>query len=218
MKKSETLLIVHIVVGAALLLLGLLGLDRLVAEYLSDNGYQRIGFLTAGTHWLDTVTGKELSKFLIGLVISGCGLALLFPFRTRYWGSGALFVGIVQLLGTILSGTSKNIFGRLRPFQVIQAADWSHQWFSGGSAFPSGHAGFYFGLFLPLAYLFPVWRWPLLLVAWFIAVARVNANDHFISDIGASILLVALLALLLARPMNALRCSKPVGLQTGPRK
>lgn len=212
MKKSESLIIVHIVMGVALVLLGLLGLDRLVAEYLSNHGYQGIGLLTAGTHWLDTVTGKEVSKFLIGLVVSGCGLALLFPSRTRNWGSAALFVGIVQLLGTLLSGTSKNIFGRLRPFQVIQA-DWSQEWFSGGSAFASGHAGFYFGLFLPLAYLFPGWRWPLLLAPWFIAVARVNANHHFISDIGASILLVAGLTLLLARPMNALPCAETASRQ-----
>jgi hypothetical protein len=38
-----------------------------------------------------------------------------------------------------------------------------------------------------LAYLFPRWRWPLMLVPWFIATARVNANDHFISDVAASI-------------------------------
>lgn len=58
--------------------------------------------------------------------------------------------------------------------------------------------GILFGLFMPLAYLFPRWRWPLMLTPWFIAVARINANDHFISDVAASIVLVGVITLILA--------------------
>ena len=102
-------------------------------------------------------------------------------------------------MATLVTGVAKNLFGRLRPFQVLESGDWTHAWFVNGNSFPSGHAGYYFGLFLPLAWLFPRWRWPLLLAPWFIAIARINANDHFVSDVAASMLVVGLLTLLAAR-------------------
>lgn len=73
----------------------------------------------------------------------------------------------------------------------LQSGGWSDAWFVGGTAFPSGHSGFYFGLLLPMVYLFPRWWWALRLVPWFIAVARIDANHHFLSGVGAAIVIVA---------------------------
>lgn len=199
MTRSEKFIILHIAVGATLLIAGLLGLDRTTAEYLHRSGLENLWIFSAGTSLLDTITGKEMSKFLIGLALSGCALVLMAPSRTRALGWSILFVGLVQLLGTLLTGVSKNFFDRLRPFQLLESGDWGHAWFVDGTAFPSGHAGFYFGLFMPLAYLFPRWRWPLMLTPWFIAIARVNANDHFVSDVAASIVFVGALTLILAK-------------------
>jgi membrane-associated phospholipid phosphatase len=199
MTKSEKFIAMHVIIGTTLLLAGLLGLDRVVAEYLHSSGHEGLRVFNKGTSFLDAVTGKEISKFLIGLLLLGCSLALLVPAGTRAISWSAMFISLVQLLGTVLTGVSKNAFGRFRPFQLLASGDWNHEWFAGGSAFPSGHAGFYFGLFMPLAYLFPRWRRPLLLVPWFIAMARVNANDHFISDVAASIVLVGLLTLIFAK-------------------
>lgn len=203
MTRSERLIVWHVAIGAGLLIAGLLGLDRAVAEYLRVSGFEDLWLFKVGTSLLDTVSGKDLSKFLIGLVLSGGALALMLSPRTRVLGRNTLFVGLVQLLSTLLAGVSKNGFGRLRPFQLLENGDWNHAWLVGGSAFPSGHAGFYFGLFMPLAYLFPRWRWPLMLTPWFIAAARVNANDHFVSDVAASIVLVGVLTLILARLARA---------------
>jgi membrane-associated phospholipid phosphatase len=199
MTQSNKLVLVHAAIGVAAMLAGLFGLDRIVAEYVHGSGYERLWIFNQGTVLLDTATGKEISKFLIGLLLTGCALGLLVSARTRVLGWSTLFVGLVQLLGTLVTGISKNFFDRLRPFQLLQSGDWSHEWFVDGSAFPSGHAGFYFGLFMPLAYLFPRWRWPLLLTPWFVAIARVNANDHFVSDIAASIVVVGALTLLFAK-------------------
>jgi membrane-associated phospholipid phosphatase len=199
MTKSDKLIVFHVIIAVALTLAGLFGLDRVVAEYLHSSAYEGLPIFVNGTAFLDIVTGKEISKFLVGSLLMGCALVLLISARTRALAWSAMFVGLVQILGTLLTGVSKNVFGRLRPFQLIESGDWPHGWFVGGSAFPSGHAGFYFGLFMPLAYLFPRWQWPLMLVPWFIAIARVNANDHFISDIAASIVTVGLLTLLIAR-------------------
>jgi membrane-associated phospholipid phosphatase len=191
--------LLHAAAGALLLAGGLLGLDRALAEFLHRAGYENLRALIAGTTFLDLVTGKEISKFLPGLLLTAVASVLLLVARTRGLGRSILFVALVQLLGTITTGVSKNFFGRLRPFELLQGGGWEHAWFVGGSAFPSGHAGFYFGLFLPLAWLLPRWRWPLMLVPWFIAVARIDANHHFMSDVGASIVVVAMLTLLMAR-------------------
>lgn len=198
MTKSRTLLVVHIVVGVLLTLIGLAGLDGLTAGYLRASGYEGLQFFTAGTVFLDTITGKDLSKFLVGMLLVVAALLLMIPARTKLISWSVLFVGVVQLLGTLVTGVAKNAFGRLRPFELLESGDWGKEWFVDGSSFPSGHAGFYFGLFLPLAFLFPRWRWPLLAVPWFIVIARVNANHHFISDVGASIAIVGALTWMVA--------------------
>lgn len=189
MTRSDKFIAIHVVAGAVLLCAGLLGTDRVIAEALRSSGQEAIGLFISGTVFLDTATGKEVSKFLVGFVLMGLGAVLLFLARTRNAGRNLLFVGLVQFCATLVAGVTKNAFGRLRPFQVLENGDWAHAWFVGGNSFPSGHTAFYFGLFMPLAYLFPRWRWPLMLVPWFIAVARVDANDHFLSDVAVSIVL-----------------------------
>lgn len=199
MTRQDRFVAAHVAVAAALMVGGLLGLDRAIAEQVSGSGLERHPIFVQGTLLLDWVSGKELSKFLIGGVLGAVAFVLLCVPRTRRVGWNTLFIALVQLSATLIAGVGKNIFGRLRPFQVLQGGDWEHAWFVGGSAFPSGHTGFYFGLFLPLAYLFPRWRWPLMIVPWFIAVARIDANDHFLADVAASIALAGLLTLILAR-------------------
>lgn len=199
MTRQTWFMFSHVAAGSVLALLGLLGLDQVVATGLHASAYEDLWLFHAGTTLLDTVTAKETSKFLLGLVLVACAGALFIPARTRGLARGTLFVGVVQLFSTLVAGVSKNLFGRLRPFEVLQSGDWSHAWFVGGNSFPSGHAGFYFGLFLPLAFLFPRWRWPLVVIPWFIAVARVDANHHFMSDIGVSMVMAAALVLALSR-------------------
>ena len=196
MPKADRFLLLHAAIGCVLLVAGLLFADRALAEYWRAAGLEGLAVLMQGTMLLDLATGKELSKFLPGLVLA---VAALVSLALRRGATRALLlVGATHLSSTLVAGVSKNFFGRLRPFEVMQNADWAHAWWVGGSSFPSGHAGFYFGLFLPLAWLFPRWRWPLVLIPWFIAVARVNANHHFVSDVAASIVVAALLTLLLA--------------------
>jgi membrane-associated phospholipid phosphatase len=191
---SRRILHVHLLLGAMLAALGLLAFDRPVAEFVRTTGIEDAWLFAQGTAWLDLATGKEISKFLLGgaLLLAGAGLSL--TERTRAPGRTLLYVANVQLFATLLTGVAKNLFGRLRPYEVLASGQWDATWFVGGSAFPSGHAGFYFGLCLPLAWRFPRWRWPLLGVAWFIAIARIVANDHYLGDVAASIAIAAALA------------------------
>ena len=191
---NRTLPLAHVVVGAMLAALGILLLDHAVANLVRSTGIDDAWLFVQGTALLDYLTGKEISKFLLGGVLLLASGALALVPRTRAAGRMVLYVGATQFLATLLTGVAKNLFGRLRPDQLLAATPPDATWFVGGSSFPSGHAGFYFGLLLPLACLFPKWRWPLLAVAWFIAVARVVVNDHFVADVGASIAVAGLLA------------------------
>jgi membrane-associated phospholipid phosphatase len=171
--------------------LGILLLDRPVAE-LVHGTIEGAWLFEQGTALLDRVTGKDVSRFLLGglVVLTGAGLTI----AARRAGRATLYVGATQLFATLVTGVTKNVFGRLRPGEQFADPHWDASWFVDGDSFPSGHAGFYFGLCLPLAVLFPKWRWPILAVAWFIAVARVVGGYHYVSDVGASVAVAGLLA------------------------
>src|SRR5690606_30671661 len=111
----------------------------------------------------------------------------------------------VACLHTMMLG--KQVFGRLRPHEVLERGDWSQVWFAGGGSFPSGHAAFYFGLLVPLAAACPrVWQRVLLLaLPTFVALARIDMARHFLSDVAASALLAALYTLALAALARAWR-------------
>jgi membrane-associated phospholipid phosphatase len=108
-----------------------------------------------------------------------------------------LFVGSAHFLTRLTGGVLKNVFDRLRPFEVIEAGNWDWKFFTGhGNSFPSGHAAQFWGLFFPLAFLFPRFRLPLLILPVFISIARIGVNDHWCSDVIASAALAALMTLL----------------------
>lgn len=197
---------------AALTLAGIALLDLPIAMWLHDSGFEGLGLFDKGTALLDLITGKEVSKFLLGGLIVLLGGALAASRRSRRFGFAALYVGAVQLLSTLIAGVSKTVFGRLRPYEVLQGDLPATMWQAGGNSFPSGHTAFYFGLFVPLACLFPKWKWPLLVIPVFIGIARINANEHYLSDVTTSIGLVAVLSwvgLLLVRKRLGLRQSNP---------
>jgi membrane-associated phospholipid phosphatase len=120
--------------------------------------------------------------------------ALLFIARsTRHLGWILLFVGSTNLVTRLVGGVLKNVFNRLRPFEVIEAGNWDWHFFGDrGSSFPSGHSALFWSLFLPLVFLFPRYRLPLLIIPIFITIARVGVNDHWCSDVIASAGLAAL--------------------------
>jgi membrane-associated phospholipid phosphatase len=179
--------------GMLLLVAGLAGADGLLARTdLAASGVDRVW--SGALSLLDLVSGKEVTTFLLGAVLILAAL-LRNGFRRRPLWSGRLFyVGAAQLLCTAIADFAKPPFGRLRPFQAL--ADGHDRWFMGPDygSFPSGHAAFYAGLFLPLALLFPRWAAPLLAVPLLVGAQRIVSHDHYASDVGASFLLAAVVA------------------------
>lgn len=201
-------LAVTAVLCAGLALLCIFAFDRHLAQTIHASALASATFFVNGTQALDVASGRRLlhSHLLSGVLLGGCLCALgVFGWllnRRGFLPRALLFAGGVQLATIACAWALKHVFGRLRPYQVFAHGDWNHVWFAGGDSFPSGHNAFFWGLFLPLMYLFPRYRIPLLLIPLFIALARIDESVHFASDVFASIALAALVTLIAASLLN----------------
>ena len=186
-----------VLVALVLTLLGIFFFDQPVAAFVQRAGGRQSVVLQGGTHWLEIVTGQTIARYFLTYVLLGLGALLFISKASRPIAWILLFVGTAQVATRLAAGVLKNIFERLRPFEVIQAGNWDWKFFSGhGNSFPSGHSAFFWGLFFPLAYLFPRYRFPLLIVPIFITIARPGVNDHWGSDVIASAGLAAVITLI----------------------
>lgn len=188
------------VASALLMALGLLGIDRPLAEWMRASGVEQARAFAWGLGALDVASGMHVWFWLAGTVVLAVGIALSLRRRDLCRPRALVAAACVQFacIGTMTLG--KQHFGRLRPEQVLESGDWSHLWFAGGSSFPSGHSAFYFGLLLPLAAACPI-RWlrmVLLAVPIYAVLARIDLARHFLSDVAASALIAALYALVVA--------------------
>lgn len=187
-------------IAAVFLVLGLLGIDRPLAEWVRASGLENAAAFAQGLGAFDFVSGLHLWFWLAGCTALAIGLIGFLARREQRWPRALITAALVQFatLATMIAG--KDHFGRLRPHQVFESGDWSQVWFAGGGSFPSGHSAFYFGLLLPLAAACPVrrLRFVLLAIPVFVVLARIDLAKHFLSDVSASALIAALYAWLLA--------------------
>ena len=185
--------------------ISMLAFDRGIATAVRNLGIENAAIVVRLRGLLDIFTGSTLPRglgrydfFTLGATLIVVGVLWLLARRASATARALIFAGTVQLCTIEAGSLLKAVFGRLRPYQLLDRGDWSHIWFAGGNSFPSGHVAFFWGLFLPLAYLYPKYRVPLLVVPVFIAFARVDENVHFLSDVLGSIALASLVTLLAA--------------------
>ncbi|HJT79639.1 MAG TPA: phosphatase PAP2 family protein [Chthoniobacterales bacterium] len=176
---------------------GIFILDRPVAQLVHQLGGEHSKFFVAGTSALEIIFGITVSKFALGLALILIGLALLAWKAGRHIGLMVPFVGCTHFTARLATGVLKEVFHRLRPYEVLASGGWDDQFFAAhGGSFPSGHATHFWALFFPLAFLFPKLRIPLVVVPMFIAIARVAVNDHWLSDVFASVSICGAITLL----------------------
>jgi membrane-associated phospholipid phosphatase len=181
-------------VAVALTLLSIFFLDQPIAAFVQRAGGRQSVILQEGTHWLEVASGFPIQRYFLSYLLLGASALLFISQSTRPIAWMLLFIGAAQLVTRLGAGTLKNVFTRLRPFEVIQAGNWDWKFFGDhGSSFPSGHGAHFWGLFFPLVFLFPRYRIPLLILPLFITVARPGVNDHWCSDVFASIAIAALI-------------------------
>ena len=185
--------------------ISMLAFDRGIALAVRNSGIESAAIVVRLREFFDIFTGSGIAhgygafgQLLLGTTLVVIGVVWVIVRSTNPTARALVFTGLVQL-GTIEAGSLiKGVFGRLRPYQLLEHGDWSHIWFAGGNSFPSGHVAFFWGLFLPLAYLYPKYRLPLLAIPVFIAFARIDENVHFLSDVLGSIALAAIVTLIAA--------------------
>ena len=169
-------------------------LDQPIAAWVQRAGGRDSALFKQGTHWLEVASGFPIARFFLAWLLLGVGALFFIAKSTRPAAWILLFIGTTHLVTRVAAGTLKNVFARLRPYEVIEAGNWDWNFFGErGSAFPSGHSAHFWSLFFPLAFLFPRYRLPLLILPLFISVARVGVNDHWASDVIASAAIAALL-------------------------
>jgi membrane-associated phospholipid phosphatase len=192
-------LLYSVLVALALTLLGIFIFDQPVAAFVQRSGGRESVILQQGTHWLEVAAGIPIKPYFLTYLLLGASALLFIAKATRSAAWMLLFVAAAQLVTRLTAGSLKNLFHRLRPFEVIQVGNWDWKFFGDhGSSFPSGHSALFWGLFFPLAFLFPRYRIPLAIIPLFITVARVGVNDHWCSDVLASAGLAALMTVLFA--------------------
>ena len=190
------------IAGATLLtivlsIISILLIDRPMAELVHRLGGEHSQLLATGTSVLELVFGMTLSNFALGFALIIAGLAFFAWKATRHIAWMLLFVGCTHFTARLAVGVLKEVFHRLRPYEVLASGEWNNEFFTAhGGAFPSGHATHFWSLFFPLALLFPGARIPLLILPIFIAAARVGVNDHWLSDVFAAIAVCGLVTLL----------------------
>jgi membrane-associated phospholipid phosphatase len=186
-----------VLIALVLTLLSIFFLDQPLAAFAQRAGGRQSPLLQEGTRWLEIAAGLPIHRWFLTYLLLGVAAVLFIAKNTRAVAWMLLFIGTAQFFTRITAGVLKNVFERLRPFEVIQAGNWDWKFFGGhGNSFPSGHAALFWGLFFPLAFLFPRYRFPLLIIPLFISVARIGVLDHWASDVLASAGLAALFALL----------------------
>ena len=190
-------IIYSFVAAVVLTLLSIFFLDQPIAAFVQKVDGRSSVILQKGTSFLEVISGLPIHKFALSYALLATGLNLFVWKSTRSAAWMLLFICCVQFVTRITAGTLKNVFLRLRPFEVIQAGNWDWNFFGDrGSSFPSGHGALFWGLFFPLAYLFPRYRIPFLIIPLFISVARVGVNDHWCSDVLGSAAIAAAVTLL----------------------
>ena len=212
---SKRALIVLCAACALLALLSIFLFDRAIAATVHTSGIENAAIVMRLREFFDIFTGRglvgshaSLGQFLLGGIVILVGGAWLIARRGSLAARGLIFAGAVQWVTIGAGWQLKELFGRVRPNELFKHGDWSHLWFAGGNSFPSGHNAFFWGICLPLAYVFPRWRIPLLIVPVFIAFARIDENYHFLSDVLGAIALAALVTLIAA--LLAARWVKPL--------
>jgi membrane-associated phospholipid phosphatase len=173
---------------AFLAFVSIFALDRPLSEWAA--AHPRGGsYWDTGTRLMDQIFLKEISNFRLGPILLIAGGVLLLLRSTRRNGWMLVYIGAVQFATTTIADLAKPLIGRLRPEEAIAGMD---SWLAGGNAFPSGHTAFFAGLFFPMMLIAPRWTFLFAIPPLFIAAARVLENDHYLSDVSASLALAAL--------------------------
>lgn len=149
-------------------------------------------------HLFELINQRYTNSFLDWLMpritLLGLGGLQLPPVFLLWWllrerrGDGLLWATLLSfLLSTALVHLLKRRVKRLRPVRHTEVRFLVPKTEHG--SFPSGHTATTFALAVVLAWYFPLWTAPLLVLAALIGYSRVYVGVHFLSDVAAAAVL-----------------------------
>ena len=196
MKTSGNRIIVTIfVMLITLALASIAGIDKPLAVYVENNLKSLDSAIEPVILYTETIFGFGISKYLFGFIAVAIGLVAYFSKKSDL-SRIFFFIGLTHIITRVVAGVLKNVFLRPRPFEWLNGND--SDFLSVGSSFPSGHAAHFFGLLLPIVFLYRRFAWMLILPV-FVSLSRIIANDHYLSDVIASVAIAVLFTWLFAR-------------------
>lgn len=160
-------------------------------------------FFNTLTGYAEIASCFPVSKYLPGFVFLAIGAVVFLFDRSILRAKLFFFLALTFMFSRFAAGLLKNVFERTRPFDLFERGQLGQTFFlDGGSSFPSGHTAHFWGLFLPFIFLFPKYRIPLLIVPVIIGLGRVIVNDHYPSDVLASVYIAFFFTFVLAKAMK----------------
>jgi membrane-associated phospholipid phosphatase len=186
-------LLIAAFVACALSTAAIFTVDGPLAVVLSSLSSESRRWIQSFTSISEVLFAFRISPYLYGALLVMAGV-LAFRWRNRTLVPWALlFVGLSHVTARLAADVAKPPFSRLRPFEALANNGWHDTWFATvGNSFPSGHAAHFWGLFFPLAVLFPKYTVPFAVLPALVSTARVAVNDHYLSDVFASVAIAAI--------------------------
>lgn len=195
-------LLVLAVVAAALSGLAIVTVDQPLARWLAQ--YQPLAIWDHVLGALEWAVGLQLIPWTSGIVLVLAMIVTMAVPRWRHEAPAWMFVAAVHLLSRIAMVELKDLTGRLRPLEWLKrGGDETFGW-EKGIAFPSGHVVMFASILIPAIAIAPR-LWPLFGVIAFVALARMVASLHYLSDVLGSISLVALVTWVCGYAIRPLR-------------
>jgi membrane-associated phospholipid phosphatase len=179
-------------------------IDHPLARYINEN-YSHAGYSRSASSLVELLFGFRFSNYFIGFFALLTGVIVYLKTWKHAVAIRFVYVGATYIATRFITDILQSIFLREGPLDLIMPAATSKEFFLYGSSFPSGYSAYFFGLFLPLLVIFPKHKW-LLVVPVFVAVSRLLANDHYLGDVLASILVAVLFTWIFAKLLKV----KPV--------
>jgi membrane-associated phospholipid phosphatase len=160
-------------------------LDRPLAVFLHNYVYWLYEPAQIFTNFCDWVFQIPVLVWAVFLLV---GSILLFMQKNKMYGWVFFITIVVNITAYYTTNQLKSATDRARPsyfFENPNTPDFFNPNISGDS-FPSGHASFYWSIFLPFAFVFRRYAVFLIIVPLLISASRMVQGHHYLSDVSTS--------------------------------
>ena len=173
-----------------LILLSILIIDKPLSIFVAGKLVSLKPFFYNFTISVDKFSASIFWLLLLSFVL---GLFFLFSKKTKQIGFILLTLAFTHVTASVMTNTMKTVFKRARPEMYLegnnQNIDFNNKQTKDYS-FPSGHTSFYLSLFLPAALAFRRYALLFLLIPSIVIIGRIIQNEHYLSDVLCSVLIV----------------------------